>query len=132
MVGLAKKMEILFVPTATASGEYEYRDIELPLTSPGLMLLRKLRDEAHRFALTYHRKIRDKRMQGSVLDEIPGIGPRRRRLLLRTFGSVEGIRRATVEDIAAVPTMTLKIAREINEILNDPGDPKLNLENPEA
>lgn len=132
MVGLAKKMEILFVPIATTSGEYEYRDIELPLTSPGLMLLRKLRDEAHRFALTYHRKIRDKRMQGSVLDEIPGIGPRRRRLLLRTFGSVEGIRRATVEDIAAVPTMTLKIAREINEILNDPGDPKLNLENPEA
>ena len=132
MVGLAKKMEILFVPIATPSGEYEYRDIELPLTSPGLMLLRKLRDEAHRFALTYHRKIRDKRMQGSVLDEIPGIGPRRRRLLLRTFGSVEGIRRATVEDIAAVPTMTLKIAREINEILNDPGDPKLNLENPEA
>lgn len=132
MVGLAKKMEILFVPVATPSGEYEYRDIELPLTSPGLMLLRKLRDEAHRFALTYHRKIRDKRMQGSVLDEIPGIGPRRRRLLLRTFGSVEGIRRATVEDIAAVPTMTLKIAREINEILNDPGDPKLNLENPEA
>lgn len=132
MVGLAKKMEILFVPIATTSGEYEYRDIELPLTSPGLMLLRKLRDEAHRFALTYHRKIRDKRMQGSVLDEIPGIGPRRRRLLLRTFGSVEGIRRATVEDIAAVPTMTLKIAREINDILNDPGDPKLNLENPEA
>jgi excinuclease ABC subunit C len=97
--------------------EYEYREIELPLTSPGLMLLRKLRDEAHRFALTYHRKIRDKRMNGSAIEEIPGIGPRRKRLLLRTFGSVEGIRRASIDEIASVPTMTKTLAEKVREYL---------------
>ncbi len=101
------------------SEAYTYRDIELPLNSPGLMLLRKLRDEAHRFALTFHRKIRDKRMTGSALEEIPGIGPRRKRLLLRTFGSVEGIRRATVEDLASVPTMTQKLAEQVREYLQE-------------
>ena len=59
---------------------YLYREVELPLNSPGLLLLRKLRDEAHRFALTYHRKLREKKFGGSSLDEIPGIGPRRKRL----------------------------------------------------
>lgn len=129
MVGLAKKHEIVYVPdivhgggadvdVCTTIGErYIYREVVMPLTSPGLMLLRKLRDEAHRFAITYHRKIRDKRMHGSVLDEIPGIGPKRRRLLLRTFGSVEGIRRASVSEIAAVPTLTVKQAETIKEIL---------------
>jgi excinuclease ABC subunit C len=89
----------------------------LPLTSPGLMLLRRLRDEAHRFAITYHRKLRDKRVHGSLLDEVPGIGPKRRRLLLRTFGSVEGIRRASVEEIAAVPTLTRRQAETVKEFL---------------
>ncbi|CAN5644573.1 excinuclease ABC subunit UvrC [soil metagenome] len=147
MVGLAKRHELIYLPVecgpnmdieAIGRGEspawdgggptdcgdgkkpaYAYREIELPLTSPGLMLLRKLRDEAHRFALTYHRKIRDKRMNGSVLDEIPGIGPRRRRLLLRTFGSVEGIRRASVDELAAVPTMTKALAGKIRDYLTE-------------
>lgn len=147
MVGLAKRHEILYVPEASllpkteeptteqpsnqdsarsqpyaftgVSEDYFYRDIELPLNSPGLLILRKLRDEAHRFALTFHRKIRDKRMTGSAVEEIPGIGPRRRRLLLRTFGSVEGIRRATVDELAAVPTMTRKLAEQVNEYLRD-------------
>lgn len=145
MVGLAKKHEIVYVPEAIGDGRrktgdemskgarrllqraqnedadgerYQYREVVMPLTSPGLMLLRRLRDEAHRFAVTYHRKIRDKRMHGSVLDEIPGIGPKRRRLLLRTFGSVEGIRRASVEEIASVPTLTKRQAETIKEILS--------------
>lgn len=119
MVGLAKRMELVYVPLgpATEGGEYQFRELELPLTSPGLVLLRKLRDEAHRFALTFHRKVRDKRMVGSAIEEIPGIGPRRRRLLLRTFGSVEGIRRATVEEIASVPTMTKRLADQVKEYL---------------
>jgi len=100
-----------------APREYTYREIELPLNSPGLMLLRKLRDEAHRFALTFHRKIRDKRISGSALEEVPGVGPRRKRLLLRTFGSIEGIRRATVDEIAAVPTMTKALAEKIRDYL---------------
>jgi excinuclease ABC subunit C len=134
MVGLAKRMEILYVPFRSpslgfAEGEneggvgegdspgYTFREVELPLQSPGLLLLRKLRDEAHRFALTFHRKVRSKRMVGSAIEEIPGIGPRRRRLLLRTFGSVEGIRRASVEELAAVPTMTQRLAEQVREYL---------------
>lgn len=140
MVGLAKRHELLYVPipaesldesptdvTVQRDGPYSYdlskgknylyREIELPLHSPGLMLLRKLRDEAHRFALTYHRKLRDKKTTGSAIEEIPGIGPRRKRLLLRAFGSVEGIRRATVEEVAAVPTMTRAMAERVREYL---------------
>ena len=99
--------------------EYGFKDVVLPLNSPGLLLVRRLRDEAHRFALSYHRKLRDKRMHGSALEEVPGVGPRRKRLLLRTFGSVEGIRRATVEEIAAVPTMTKRLAAQIKDYLQD-------------
>ena len=133
VVGLAKRNELVYVPVEAdeifqPSGDaipqkkpraYTYREVELPLTSPGLMLLRKLRDEAHRFALTYHRKIRDKRQTGSALEEIPGVGPRRKRLLLRTFGSVEGIRRASEDELAAVPTMTKALAGRIREYLSD-------------
>jgi excinuclease ABC subunit C len=100
-----------------ATKRYEYQEVVLDLAAPGLMLLRKLRDEAHRFAVSYHRKLRDKRVHGSLLDEIPGIGPKRRRMLLRTFGSVEGIRRATIDEIAAVPTLTRTQAQQINEYL---------------
>ncbi|HJP83925.1 MAG TPA: excinuclease ABC subunit UvrC [Fimbriimonadaceae bacterium] len=142
MVGLAKRHEILYLPERLTdenqvglqfegraralpyefkgvSEDYRFQDFELPLNSPGLMVLRRLRDEAHRFALSFHRKIRDKRMTGSAIEEIPGIGPRRRRLLLRTFGSVEGIRRATVDELAAVPTMTRKLAEQVNEYLRE-------------
>lgn len=119
MVGLAKKMELIFVPREHTAPDYQYDVVELPLNSPGLLLLRRLRDEAHRFALTYHRKVRDKRFSGSALEEIPGVGPRRKRLLLRTFGSLEGIRRAQVEEIAAVPTLTKRLAEQIRDYLQD-------------
>ncbi|MBL8086996.1 MAG: excinuclease ABC subunit UvrC [Chthonomonas sp.] len=136
MVGLAKKQEILYVPMLRHDApeikplvgaykfegiqqRYDFLPVELPLTAPGLVLLRRLRDEAHRFALTLHRKVRDKRMTGSILDEIPGVGPRRRRLLLRTFGSVDGIRRASVEELSSVPTMTSKLAQDIRDYLNE-------------
>jgi excinuclease ABC subunit C len=102
-----------------APKEYTYDAIELPLNCAGLMLLRRLRDEAHRFALTYHRKLRDKRLTGSALEEIPGVGPRRRRLLLRTFGSLEGIRRASAEDLASVPTMTKRLAEQVRDYLKE-------------
>ena len=136
-VGLAKKRELIFLPEPPKLsggespcqappgyfGDDENADValtspvpvEMPMTSAGLALLRRLRDEAHRFALTYHRKVRSKKMFGSPLDEIPGVGPRRKRLLLRTFGSVDNIRRATIEDIASVPTMTASVARRIKD-----------------
>jgi excinuclease ABC subunit C len=114
MVGLAKRHELLYM-----LDENGFREIELPLNSPGLMLLRRLRDEAHRFALSFHRKIRDKWMGGSALEEIPGVGPRRRRLLLRTFGSIDAIRRATIEDLASVPTMTNALAAKVKDYLQE-------------
>jgi excinuclease ABC subunit C len=137
MIGLAKRHELIYQPLESpllmggereaipadyhydeaAPSRYAYRDLELPLHSPGLLLLRKLRDEAHRFALSYHRKLRDKKVGGSSLDEIPGVGPRRKRLLLRTFGSIEGIRRATLDEIAAVPTLTQAVAAKIKDYL---------------
>jgi excinuclease ABC subunit C len=99
--------------------DYAFREVVLALNSPGLMLLRKLRDEAHRFALSYHRKVREKRFSGSALEEIPGVGPRRKRLLLRTFGSLDGIRRASVVEIAAVPTMTKTLAQQVRDYLSE-------------
>ena len=79
--------------------------------------MQRLRDEAHRFAITFHRQRRSKRATASVLDDVSGIGPKRRRMLLRKFGSVTGIREATLDDIAAVPGMTVKLARRLKEYL---------------
>jgi excinuclease ABC subunit C len=77
--------------------------IELPPDSGGLHLLLRVRDEAHRFALGYHRKLRKLKSFKSGLDEIPGIGPKRKKLLLRHFGSLKKIREATMADLTAVP-----------------------------
>ena len=94
-VGLAKKEELLFL-----------RDREEPVAlgtrEPALLLLQRIRDEAHRFAVTFHRKARSMRDLRSELDSVPGIGPRRRRALLTAFGSLAGVRRATREELAAV------------------------------
>ena len=87
----------------------------LPRNSQGLYLLQRARDEAHRFAVTFHRKLRSKKGVASKLDLIPGIGPKRRRMLIRRFGSVRGIRGAELDEIAAVPGMTMKLARKISE-----------------
>lgn len=81
-------------------------------------LLQRIRDEAHRFALQYHRGLRDKAMTRSVLDEIPGIGPRRRQELLKAFPSVQAISQASVDELAAVPTMNRRVARTLVEYLS--------------
>ena len=122
MVGLAKKQEIIYVKNESTEDSKEgedlgFQEVVLPLNSPGLMMIRKLRDEAHRFAITFHRKVRDKTFHGSVLDEIPGIGPKKKRLLLRTFGSIEAIRRASLEEIATVAPLTLRQAESVREFL---------------
>jgi len=87
--------------------------VELRSDSPLLKLLMAVRDEAHRFAISYHRSLRQKRGRKSAMDDVPGLGPVRKRNLLRTFGSLKGIRRASLEDLAAVPGMP----REVAEIL---------------
>jgi excinuclease ABC subunit C len=81
----------------------------------GFFLLQRVRDEAHRFAISYHRKRRAKRTLRSVLDDIPGVGPARRRALLKHFGSVRAVASASEEDLAAVPGMSRALARRIRE-----------------
>ncbi len=91
--------------------------LALERTSPALHLVRRIDEEAHRFAITYHRKLRGKAALTSTLEEIPGIGPRRKKALLQAFGSLEGIRRASVEELAAVPGMNRKAAETLKGLL---------------
>ena len=95
VAGLAKRMEEVYLP-----GQPE--PIRIPRDEEALYLLQQVRDEAHRFAITYHRNLRSKRMVDSVLDEVPGIGPTRKKVLLKRFGSLKKIREATTEELAEV------------------------------
>jgi len=107
---LAKKREELFK-------EGRKDPYILPRNSQALFLLQRIRDEAHRFAVTYHRRLRGKQMSRSVLDEVPGIGPKRKKALLRKYGSVEGIRKASVEELAQVEGMNKSAAEKLLEYL---------------
>ena len=94
-VGIAKKEELLFMRD-------QVDGIALPKDSPALLLIQRIRDEAHRFAVTFHRQSRAKRDLRSEVDSIPGVGPRRRKALLTAFGSLAGVRRATREELVRV------------------------------
>jgi excinuclease ABC subunit C len=110
VAGLAKQEEELFVP--------QKKDpILLPRQSQGLYLIQRVRDEAHRFAITSHRKLRTKEGLASRLDAVPGIGPGRRKLLLNHFGSIHDIQEATMEELTAVPGITPRLAQAIKEHL---------------
>jgi excinuclease ABC subunit C len=110
VVGLAKQKEELFVADRTSP-------IQLPARSQGLYLLQRIRDEAHRFAITSHRKLRTKQGIASRLDAIPGIGPARRISLLDHFGSINDIQEASIEELAAVRGITPKLAKSIKSHL---------------
>jgi excinuclease ABC subunit C len=110
VVGLAKEREEIFVPG-------QPQPILLPRGSQGLFLMQRIRDEAHRFALHYHRRLREKKALTSTLEEIPGIGPKRRQALLKRFGSLQGIRQASLEELAAVPGMSRAAAQQVKEFL---------------
>jgi excinuclease ABC subunit C len=110
IVGLAKREEEIFLPGQSES-------VLLPRNSQGLFLMQRIRDEAHRFAVEYHRKLRDQRGLASQLDQVPGVGPRRRQALLKTFGSLEAIRAASVDELAAVPGMTRSAAEQVKSTL---------------
>ncbi|MBM4147514.1 MAG: excinuclease ABC subunit UvrC [Lentisphaerae bacterium] len=112
--GLAKRLEEVFL-----AGSSE--PVRLRSDSPGLLVLRRIRDEAHRFALTHHRSIRERRIRDSRLDEIPGIGETRKRLLLSRFGSVRAIRSATADELAEVAGIGRVTARMVLEGLGEPG-----------
>ncbi len=109
-VGLAKAREEVFKP-----GEPE--PLILSLDSPGLQLMQRLRDEAHRFAIAYHRRLRQREGLTSTLEEIPGVGPKRRQALLKRFGSVEAMRQASLEELTAVEGMNRTVARKVREFL---------------
>ena len=116
VVGLAKENEEIYVRDR-ATGRALADPVLLPRTSQALYLVQRIRDEAHRFAITYHRNVRGRTGLRSALDEVQGIGPKRKRELLRRFGSVRGIRAATLEELAAVPGMTLKQAKVLKSSL---------------
>jgi excinuclease ABC subunit C len=109
-IGLAKAREEVFKPGMSDP-------IILPPDSAGLHLLQRLRDEAHRFAIVYHKGLRRSQSLSSVLEEIPGVGPKRRRALLRRFGSLDAIRQASLDDLASVQGMNESIARRVREAL---------------
>jgi excinuclease ABC subunit C len=110
VVGLAKREEEVWV---TWSDE----PVVLPAGSASLYLVKRVRDEAHRFAIEYHRRLRGKAMTASVLDEVPGVGPKRKRAIMRTFGSAKRLREATVDEIAAVPGIPREVAEEIAAVV---------------
>src|SRR5437588_10252304 len=91
----------------------------LPITSQSLYLFQRIRDEAHRFANTYQAQVRDKKTTRSVLDDIPGIGPRRRKALQLHFGSVTKMRAATAAELVKVPGMNPKLAEVVFDFLHD-------------
>ena len=108
--GLAKENEEVFVP-----GRSE--PLNIPRTSAALHLLQRVRDEAHRFALGYHKKLRHKESIASALDSIPGIGPKRKKSLLKKFGSVRSIKEASIDELSLVPGITSTLAEKIKEYL---------------
>ncbi|MEE6280862.1 excinuclease ABC subunit UvrC [Georgenia sunbinii] len=113
LIGLAKRLEEIWLP----DDEFP---LVLPRTSPGLYMLQRLRDEAHRFAIAAHRGRRSKAMTRSVLDDIPGLGPTRAASLLKHFGSVAAMRQATVEDVASVKGVGPRTAQAVVDALRGP------------
>ena len=115
VIGLAKRLEEIWVPA-------EPDPVILPRTSEGLYLLQRVRDEAHRFAISYHRSKRSKRMTSSALDGVRGLGESRRKALVTHFGSLARLRQASVEEITAVPGIGAATAAAVLEALTEPTD----------
>jgi excinuclease ABC subunit C len=114
VISLAKRIEEVFIP-----GREE--PLLLAHDTPELQLLQRIRDEAHRFAITHHRIRRDRAMTASILDELPGVGPARKRALLTHFGSPEAVLNASREELEAVPGLSGKLARDVYRELHRTG-----------
>jgi excinuclease ABC subunit C len=110
IIGLAKRLEEVFLPN-------QKEPVQLPRTSSGLRLLQQIRDEAHRFAVTFHRSLRSKRIIQTELDTIQGVGKKRAEELLETFGSVQGVRAATNEQLTEI--VGKAVAENIVKYFND-------------
>jgi len=114
VVALAKRIEELFIPGRA-------KPLTLAHDTPELQLLQRVRDEAHRFAITHHRSRRDRELKASILDGLPGVGPARKRALLNHFGSPDAIAGASREELEAVPGVSGKLARELYRELHKSG-----------
>jgi excinuclease ABC subunit C len=114
VIALAKRLEEVFLPG-------ERRPLVLAHDTPELQLLQRIRDEAHRFAITHHRARRDQAMTASVLDELPGVGPARKRALISHFGSPDQVIAASVEQLQSVPGLPAKVGRELHAHLHRVG-----------
>jgi excinuclease ABC subunit C len=119
-----EELDLVAVPVAALAKQFEELyvageelPVVLPRNSPALHLVQRIRDEAHRFAVTYHRGLRGRQLTKSALDVVPGIGPARRRALLRVFGSAAGVRRASISELEAVPGISPDLAAVIKEAL---------------
>jgi excinuclease ABC subunit C len=123
-VSLAKREEEVFVPGRATP-------LEMGAFPEAQALLQRMRDEAHRFAITHHRGVRDQRLTESVLEQAPGIGAARRRMLLESFGSIDALARASVEELAAVPGMTAQAAEAVHELLAEYREPAAGDREPE-
>jgi excinuclease ABC subunit C len=110
VIGLAKRYEEIFVPGRVAGLRLGPRD-------PGRLLIQRLRDEAHRFAISFHRQLRSRALTHSALDEVPGVGPELKKRLLRTLGSVEGVRAASLEQLKAIEGVGPRLARRLKAAL---------------
>lgn len=111
LAGLAKRDEELFVPWSLTD------PVVLPMGSASLYLVKRVRDEAHRFAITFHRELRDKAMTKSILDEVPGIGPKRKKALYKKFGSLKKMRAASLEELKESKILTAEVAEDLFETL---------------
>jgi excinuclease ABC subunit C len=112
MASLAKENEEVFIPG-------DPRPVRIAKDSPALHILQRARDEAHRFAIGYHRKLRRKEVIVSVLDEIPGIGSERKKALLKKFGSIQAIKEASLEELSQTKGITSALAKRVKEFLGD-------------
>src|SRR6266513_1081176 len=114
VAALAKQFEEVYVP-----GQAD--PIRIPRQSEALYLLQRIRDEAHRFAITYHRQLRGKRMTRSVLDDIPGLGPVRKKRLVKELGGVGAVKAASLETLQALPWLPEKVAAAVHEKVHGAG-----------
>ena len=112
VIGLAKEFEHVFIPQTPSP-------LILPRDSEALLLLQRIRDEAHRFAVNYHKKLRSKELEKSVLDKIPGVGNKRKIKLLKHFGDISNLEKASINDIAMVDGISRKLAIKIHEHLDE-------------
>ena len=110
VISLAEKFEEVYV-------EGQDDPVNIPKNSAALHLLQRIRDEAHRFALSYHRSLRKKSRLHSVLEEIPGIGEKRRKILIKHFGTVEAIKKSSLEELARIKGMNRRAAQNVLEYL---------------